>query len=85
MQVILFASIARTDIALTYVEFLGSGSILESLRLHKKLIVVVNKKLLDNHQDELANVLEGQGCLIKSTSRYIDIGGGQRWQFWSVR
>lgn len=46
----------------------GSGSILESLRLHKKLIVVVNKKLLDNHQDELANVLEGQGCLIKSTS-----------------
>ncbi|KAJ2961361.1 hypothetical protein NQZ79_g3372 [Umbelopsis isabellina] len=46
----------------------GSGSILESLRLHKKLIVVVNKRLLDNHQDELANVLERQGCLIRSIS-----------------
>ncbi|CAM0135578.1 unnamed protein product [Umbelopsis sp. WA50703] len=46
----------------------GSGSILESLRLHKQLIAVVNKSLLHNHQDELANVLERQGFLIKSTS-----------------
>ncbi|KAF9982971.1 N-acetylglucosaminyldiphosphodolichol N-acetylglucosaminyltransferase catalytic subunit alg13, partial [Modicella reniformis] len=31
----------------------GSGSILEALRLNKKLIVVVNEDLMDNHQLEL--------------------------------
>ncbi|KAI9292575.1 glycosyl transferase, partial [Neoconidiobolus thromboides FSU 785] len=32
----------------------GSGSIIEALRLKKKLLVVVNNKLMDNHQKELA-------------------------------
>jgi UDP-N-acetylglucosamine transferase subunit ALG13 len=52
---------------------LGSGSILESLRLHKQLIVVVNEKLLDNHQDELACALEKQGYLLRSTCRYVNL------------
>ncbi|GAB5586950.1 N-acetylglucosaminyldiphosphodolichol N-acetylglucosaminyltransferase catalytic subunit alg13 [Umbelopsis nana] len=47
----------------------GSGSILESLRLHKRLIVVVNEKLSDNHQDELACALETRKYLLRSTCR----------------
>lgn len=45
---------------------------MESLRLQKQLIVVVNEKLLDNHQDELACALEKQGYLFRSTCRYVD-------------
>ena len=35
----------------------GAGCITESLLLHKQLIVVVNEKLMDNHQFELAKQL----------------------------
>eukprot|EP00249_Psilotum_nudum_P020188 c27595_g2_i5 orf=285-791(+) len=35
----------------------GSGSIFESLHMHKPLIVVVNEALMDNHQAELAEEL----------------------------
>ncbi|KAK2366854.1 glycosyltransferase family protein [Trifolium repens] len=35
----------------------GSGSIFETLRLRKPLIVVVNEDLMDNHQSELADEL----------------------------
>ncbi|XP_003743298.1 UDP-N-acetylglucosamine transferase subunit ALG13 homolog [Galendromus occidentalis] len=40
----------------------GAGSILEAVRHRKsKLIVVVNEKLLDNHQLELARAMDSNG------------------------
>ncbi|KAI8348688.1 putative glycosyltransferase [Mortierella sp. GBAus27b] len=42
----------------------GAGSILEALRLNKKLVVVVNEDLMDNHQLELGSALHQQGYLI---------------------
>ncbi|CAG8571520.1 215_t:CDS:2, partial [Scutellospora calospora] len=45
----------------------GSGSILESLRLNKPLIVVINENLMNNHQAELAIELESKGYLVYSS------------------
>ncbi|KAJ9073448.1 N-acetylglucosaminyldiphosphodolichol N-acetylglucosaminyltransferase catalytic subunit alg13 [Entomophthora muscae] len=45
----------------------GSGSILESLRLRKRLVVVVNNTLADNHQAELAEELEKNSYLLLCT------------------
>ncbi|KAK7509624.1 glycosyltransferase family 28 C-terminal domain-containing protein [Phyllosticta citriasiana] len=42
----------------------GSGSILDALRLNVPLVVVPNPTLLDNHQLELAEILEQQGYVI---------------------
>lgn len=42
----------------------GSGSILEALRNQKKLIVVVNQLLMDNHQLEIAQELSSRSHLI---------------------
>lgn len=42
---------------------LGSGTILEVLRMGKLLIVVPNPTLLDNHQQELADALVERGHL----------------------
>ena len=41
----------------------GTGSILDSLRLEKPLIVVVNDTLMDNHQQLIADKFEQQGLL----------------------
>ena len=39
----------------------GAGSITEALSLHKKVMVVVNDTLMDNHQTELARAVVGKG------------------------
>ncbi|KAI8998350.1 glycosyltransferase family 28 C-terminal domain-containing protein [Gaertneriomyces semiglobifer] len=44
----------------------GTGSILEALYARKKLIVVVNETLMDNHQVELADVLDQQNHVVKA-------------------
>ncbi|KAF9927366.1 N-acetylglucosaminyldiphosphodolichol N-acetylglucosaminyltransferase catalytic subunit alg13 [Mortierella alpina] len=48
----------------------GSGSILEALRLKKKLIVVVNEDLMDNHQQELGSALHEQNHLVCTSVSY---------------
>ncbi|RUS15473.1 hypothetical protein BC937DRAFT_92395 [Endogone sp. FLAS-F59071] len=45
----------------------GSGSILEALRQQKRLVVVVNETLMDNHQVELAQALQDKGYLVHCT------------------
>src|SRR3990167_263782 len=42
----------------------GAGSILEALRAGKKLIVVINRSLMHDHQTELADELAKKGYLI---------------------
>lgn len=42
----------------------GTGSILDSLRLHKPLIVCVNDKLMDNHQEQIADKFEDLGYVL---------------------
>ena len=45
----------------------GAGSILSALRAGKKLLVVPNLSLMDNHQVELASALEQEGHLAVAT------------------
>ncbi|KAF9917801.1 N-acetylglucosaminyldiphosphodolichol N-acetylglucosaminyltransferase catalytic subunit alg13 [Lobosporangium transversale] len=54
----------------------GAGSILEALRLQKKLIVVVNEDLMDNHQQELGSALHEQGYLVYCN--VLDLGKALR-------
>jgi beta-1,4-N-acetylglucosaminyltransferase len=51
----------------TFEKKIGSGSILEALRLNKKLVVVVNEGLMDNHQMELGSALHEQHYLVCCT------------------
>ena len=44
--------INKSDLVISHV---GTGSIIDTLRNNKKLIVVVNDTLMDNHQLEIAN------------------------------
>jgi beta-1,4-N-acetylglucosaminyltransferase len=44
----------------------GAGSIVESLEANKKLIVVINETLMDNHQFELAEKMHKEGYLLYS-------------------
>ncbi|KAF6089948.1 ALG13 UDP-N-acetylglucosaminyltransferase subunit [Phyllostomus discolor] len=48
----------------------GAGSCLETLEKRKPLIVVVNEKLMNNHQLELAKQLYKDGHLFYCTCRY---------------
>ncbi|KAI9368776.1 glycosyltransferase family 28 C-terminal domain-containing protein [Aspergillus egyptiacus] len=49
----------------------GSGSILSALRFGVPLVVVPNPTLQDNHQEELAEVLQEQGYAIWSNYREV--------------
>lgn len=46
----------------------GSGSIFETLRAKRPLVVVVNDLLMDNHQCELAEALAARKHLVYATS-----------------
>lgn len=48
----------------------GSGSIMEALSLQKPLVVVINDRLMNNHQTELARQLCKDSHLLYTTHRY---------------
>ncbi|KAL7270973.1 N-acetylglucosaminyldiphosphodolichol N-acetylglucosaminyltransferase catalytic subunit alg13 [Rhizina undulata] len=54
--------IVKADLIISHA---GSGSILDALRFQKRLVVVPNTQLMDNHQKELAEELEKQGYLVE--------------------
>lgn len=41
----------------------GAGTVMEALRLQKRLVVVINTLLMDNHQTELASAMAQRGHL----------------------
>lgn len=45
----------------------GAGTALDVLRLKKPMVSVINDKLMDNHQTELADRLAELGHLVKTT------------------
>lgn len=46
---------------------LGAGTILDSLRAKRHLVVVVNESLMGNHQHEIADAMAEKNYLLKST------------------
>ncbi|KAG8929767.1 N-acetylglucosaminyldiphosphodolichol N-acetylglucosaminyltransferase catalytic subunit alg13 [Tulasnella sp. 417] len=51
----------------------GSGTILDTLRAGKRLIVVPNNTLLDDHQTELAKALHERGHLVAATVESVHV------------
>lgn len=51
----------------------GAGSIIESLEANKKLIVVINETLMNNHQIELAEKMQQEGYLLYSLCSNLDV------------
>ncbi|OQV18125.1 putative UDP-N-acetylglucosamine transferase subunit ALG13-like protein [Hypsibius exemplaris] len=49
----------------------GAGSVLETLALNKRLLVVVNETLMGNHQTELAENFAGEGFLFWTTVKNL--------------
>jgi len=56
---------AAADVVVSHA---GAGSVMEALRMRKRLIVVVNDELMDNHQLELADAVERAGFAVKCAS-----------------
>jgi beta-1,4-N-acetylglucosaminyltransferase len=54
------ADIAGADIVISHA---GAGTVMECLRARKRMVVVVNEQLMDNHQMELAGALDRMGTL----------------------
>ena len=50
----------QSDLILSHA---GAGTVMEALRLKKKLVVVINTLLMDNHQTELAGAMAERGHL----------------------
>uniref|UniRef100_A0A7S1VH43 UDP-N-acetylglucosamine transferase subunit ALG13 n=1 Tax=Grammatophora oceanica TaxID=210454 RepID=A0A7S1VH43_9STRA len=54
------ADMAAADLVLSHA---GAGTVMEALRLGKRLVVVINTALMDNHQTELAHAMAKRGHL----------------------
>ncbi|KAG7693260.1 hypothetical protein KL930_004138 [Ogataea haglerorum] len=51
---------AQSDLVISHG---GTGSVLDTLRCNKKLVVLINTELADNHQLEIAEAFEQEGML----------------------
>lgn len=49
----------------------GAGSIMDALSMRKKIVVVVNTLLMDNHQAELADAMAAQNYCIATTCEHL--------------
>lgn len=56
--------IQQADLVISHA---GAGTVLQTLEAHKPLLVVVNEKLMNNHQLEIAHAMEEQGYLFHCT------------------
>ncbi|KAF4042818.1 Glycosyltransferase family 28 C-terminal domain [Phytophthora infestans] len=56
--------VAEADLIISHA---GAGSIMDGLALKKKLLVVVNTSLMDNHQAELAEAMADQNYCLQTT------------------
>ncbi|XP_055586396.1 UDP-N-acetylglucosamine transferase subunit ALG13 homolog [Uranotaenia lowii] len=66
------ASIADDiDSADLVISHAGAGSCIEVLGAAKPLVVVVNERLMDNHQSELAEALHQEGHLLYCTPEFL--------------
>ncbi|QFZ26266.1 putative UDP-N-acetylglucosamine transferase subunit ALG13 [Clavispora lusitaniae] len=63
--------ISKVDIVVSHA---GTGSILDSLRLKKPLLVVSNSELMGNHQEEVAAQFEKEGFLHHITTKQLQEG-----------
>lgn len=57
--------IERADLIIGHA---GAGTCLEVLRANKRLLLVVNETLMDNHQNELADQLAQDNYVVKTTT-----------------
>lgn len=55
--------VARADLIISHA---GAGSIMDALSVGKKLVVVVNTALMDNHQTELAEAMAAQRYCVQT-------------------
>lgn len=63
--------ISESDLVISHA---GTGSIIDTLRLEKPLIVVTNDKLMNKHQEEVADELVKLGCCRKMTIEDMKLG-----------
>ena len=63
--------ISEVDLVISHA---GTGSIIDTLRLEKPLIVVTNDKLMNKHQEEVADELVKLGCCKKIAIEDMKLG-----------
>lgn len=56
----------------------GAGTIMEGLRLKKRMVVVINTLLMDNHQTELANAMAKRGH-VSVVEQPLDLDNQEIW------